>query len=432
MRMKANLKIKESKAMNNKQLNSSVPTKISDRISSPVFTEAVKVETREFDQLISAIARDAEKRRSSGNEVHPYFAMDLIRQSRLGALRLPVERGGGGANIRELFQVIIQIAEADPDVAHSLRAHYSFVEDLLISPVNEQRDTWLQKIADGEIIGNAFTELSLKNVGNMVFETTLSPDGDGYRLNGTKYFSTGTMYADSVLVTASTLDGNPVSVIIPTDREGVIIEDDWDGIGQRLTGSGTTHLKNVFVKKEEVTVKRDDKTPFNSYLQLYLHAVITGIMRNIVTDAASLVLKRSRTFSFAAADTAAADPQLQQIIGHISSSAFAAEAIVLAAAETLDIAVNSAVDGIIDYALSHNASLRASQAKVIIDNMALQASTQLFEVGGASATRQSANLDRHWRNIRTIASHNPTVYKARAIGNYIVNGTELPVKQVYF
>ncbi|MGG3643509.1 acyl-CoA dehydrogenase family protein [Bacillus gobiensis] len=419
--------------MSNKdQLSTKTKLKWNDLLFSTLFTKPVKVGTPELDHLISEVARDAKERRSSGNEANPYFAFELIRQSRLGALRIPVELGGGGANIRELFQVIIQLAEADPDVAHSLRAHNSFVEDLLISPDNEKRKTWIQRITDGEIIGNAVTEISSRNVGTNLYETTLSPDGDGYRLNGTKYFSTGTLFADSVLVKASKLDGIPVTVLIPTDREGVVIEDDWDGIGQRLTGSGTTHLKNVFVKKEEVTVNSNDKTPFNSYLQLYLHAVITGIVRNIVTDAATLLHNRSRTFSFAAADTAAADPQLQQIIGQLSSSAFAAEAIVLAAAETLDIAVDSAASGNIDYALSHNASLRAAQAKVVIDNIALQASTQLFEVGGASATRQSAKLDRHWRNIRTLASHNPTVYKARAIGDYIVNGTELPVKQVYF
>ena len=35
-------------------------------------------------------------------------------------------------------------------------------------------------------------------------------------------------------------------------------------------------------------------------------------------------------------------------------------------------------------------------------------------------------LDRHWRNIRTLASHNPPLYKAQAIGAYHVRGTRLP------
>lgn len=61
-----------------------------------------------------------------------------------------------------------------------------------------------------------------------------------------------------------------------------------------------------------------------------------------------------------------------------------------------------------------------------IEDVALRAATRLFEVGGASATRESAHLDRHWRNLRTLFSHNPTVYKARVIGDLVVNETPLP------
>lgn len=395
------------------------------------FTAPVKVNSPEFDFLIAAIAKDAEERRQTGGG-HPYYAIDLIRKSRLGALRLPVELGGGGASIHDLFKAVIRLAEADPDAAHSLRFHFFFVEQILRNPAKEVRDTWLARFAEGAIVGNAFTEISSQNAGNLVFETTLSPDGDGYRLNGTKYYSTGTLYADWTYVKASTPDGSPVDVVIPTDREGVIIEDDWDGIGQRWTGSGTTRLNNVYVYSNEIVDSSVDEVPFNSFLQLYLQALMAGILHNVVSDASALVHRRSRTFSYAVADTPPADPLLQQIIGQISSSAFAAKAIVLAAADALDTAVNSAVNGVIDFTLSHNASLRAAQAKVVVDDLALKTATQLFEVGGASASKQSANLDRHWRNIRTLASHNPTVYKARAIGNYVINGTELPLKEVYF
>ena len=401
--------------------------------TSPKFAAPVKIDSPEFDVLLAEIARDAEKRRTTGSEVHPYYSMDLIRQARLGALQLPIELGGNAASIRDLFRVVIRLAEADPDVAHILRAHYGHVGQFLRENDNEERrNTWLTRIAEGSIIGNAFTEISSRNVGNLVFETILSPGNDGYRLNGTKYFSTGTLYADWVVVMASTPDGLPVTAIIPTDREGVIVEDDWDGIGQRLTGSGTTRLQNVFVNNEEVVALSDNKTPFNSFPQLYLHAVVAGILRNVVTDASALVRGRSRTFSFAAADKPREDPLLQEIIGKISSIAFAAEAIVLATADALDIAVNSVVNGRGDYSLSHNASLQTSQAKVIIDELALKSASLLFDVGGASAIKQSAHLDRHWRNIRTLASHNPTVYKARAIGDYVVNGTQLPLKEVYF
>ena len=74
------------------------------------------------------------------------------------------------------------------------------------------------------------------------------------------------------------------------------------------------------------------------------------------------------------------------------------------------------------------AALAAAKAKVVVDELAIRSAGLLFDAGGASATKRSANLDRHWRNARTLASHNPSSYKARAIGDYEINGTPLPSK----
>jgi hypothetical protein len=41
----------------------------------------------------------------------------------------------------------------------------------------------------------------------------------------------------------------------------------------------------------------------------------------------------------------------------------------------------------------------------------LAETTELFEVGGASAVGTGHALDRHWRNVRTIASHNPAIQR---------------------
>lgn len=393
----------------------------------------IKTDSPQFEALLNEIARDAQERRDSKSEVRPFYAIDLIRKVRLGAIQLPSEMGGAEATIQDVLAVVIRLAEADGDVAHILRSHFSQVQQLLRKDAGKSTtNPFLKKVAEGAIIGNAFTELSSRNVGNLAFETTLSKHGDDYRLNGAKYFTTGTLYSDLVVVTASTKEGKSIAVIIPTNREGVRIEDNWDGIGQKLTASGTTRFHNVVVKKEEILSTVDKQTPFNSFPQLYLHAVIAGILRSVVKEASYLVKSRKRTFSFAAAELPREDPQLLQVIGEISSIAYAAESIVLTAAKELDAASSSAVNGVIDFELSHRASLAASQTKVVVDALALKAATILFDVGGASATKQSAHLDRHWRNIRTLASHNPTVYKARAIGDYVVNSNQLPLKEVYF
>lgn len=395
--------------------------------------QVIEIGSPQFTILLDEISSDAERRRREGKNERPYYAMELIRKARLGALQLPIEKGGRLANIEEIFSVVVQLAQADPDVAHILRSHFGHVEQIVRGAVEaEKADVFLQQVANGAIIGNAFTERSSQKAGSAQFETTLLPDGEDYRLNGIKYFSTGTLYADLVYVIASTAEGIPITAIIPTNREGVRIVDDWDGFGQKLTGSGTTIFENVWVGKYEVIEHLPSQTPFNSFPQLYLHAVMVGILKNVVEDAADLVRNRKRTFSFAAAETPRQDPQLLQIIGEISSIAFAAESILLKVAATLEHAASTAVGGDINFASSHQASLEASQAKVIIDSLALRAATLLFEVGGASATKQSAHLDRHWRNIRTLASHNPTVYKARTIGDYVVNDVSLPLQEIYF
>jgi alkylation response protein AidB-like acyl-CoA dehydrogenase len=44
-------------------------------------------------------------------------------------------------------------------------------------------------------------------------------------------------------------------------------------------------------------------------------------------------------------------------------------------------------------------------------------------VGGASAVDSDLDLDRHWRNARTVATHNPAVHRRRTIGAWELNGT---------
>jgi alkylation response protein AidB-like acyl-CoA dehydrogenase len=117
-----------------------------------------------------------------------------------------------------------------------------------------------------------------------------------------------------------------------------------------------------------------------------------------------------------------------QVVGEISADAFAAEAIVLAAADAIQAAVDS-VDpgtGAPVVALAEAAQLAAAQAKVAIDRFSYATAAKLFDVGGASATQKVHNLDRHWRNARTASTHNPTFLKAAAIGDHHVNGVGFP------
>ena len=165
---------------------------------------------------------------------------------------MPVEAGGAGISIKELFEIVIRLGEADANVAHILRNHFSVVERLIRLPQTDQHREWQKAVADGAIIGLAATELDTPKVGDIRPNTTLTPDGDDYLLNGTKYYSTGTLYSDYVLVRTADTAGANAAVLIPVNREGIELIDDWDGLGQRLTATGTTHFRNVRVNRQEV------------------------------------------------------------------------------------------------------------------------------------------------------------------------------------
>jgi alkylation response protein AidB-like acyl-CoA dehydrogenase len=392
----------------------------------------LKLDSPELKALLDELAAGASEREAK--RVAPHEQIRRIADAGLGRLRIPVAEGGAGVSLRELFQFLIQLGEADSNLVHILRVHYWFVEAQLQRLASDPRRTRnLALINQGHIFGNGFSEQSRRATG-LYFDTTITPDpsGTGHRLNGRKYYSTGSLYSSYTAIFASTPAGKVAAAVIPVDREGLKIEDDWDGFGQRLTGTGSTILENVFVGADEFEeyahpVEVQPPTYQYAFLQLYLQAVAAGILRAVRNDAVALVRRRKRNFSHAQASDPKADPQILQVVGEIAADAFAAEAIVLAAADVIAVAAQSVKDGLPDLPAAQRAQIAAAQAKVAIDRFAHETASRLFDAGGASATQAIYNLDRHWRNARTASTHNPTYAKATAVGDFYVNGKAPPI-----
>jgi alkylation response protein AidB-like acyl-CoA dehydrogenase len=371
------------------------------------------------------------------NDENPFDQVAALKRAGFGTLRLPEDLGGAGFTVPQLFSTVIDVARADPIVAHIFRTHFWFVEERLRTADDPISRQWLKKVAQGKIFGNAFSEKGSLAVGSLVFNTRLLPaDAGGYRLDGEKYYSTGTLFSDYLTVAATTDHDSVASVVVPADRAGVRLIDDWDGFGQRRTGTGTTTFRGVAVSPEEVL----SDTPYDAVavptvqyasLQLFIHAVVAGILATVVDDGVALLRSRDRSFSHAPTERPADDPLLQRQLGELASTAYVARAAVLDAAEAIGAATSSATDGVPDAELAAEAQLKVAKVKVHLDDVAPEAATRLLELGGASAASRQRNLDRHWRNIRTITLHNPVAYKARAIGQNLLHGTPVPAN-AYF
>lgn len=393
-------------------------------------TALADVGTRRRGDILAEIAEGAADRERLA--VDPHEQIGLLRKGGLTAFTLDPAHGGGGASIRELLAFVIDLAHADPIVAHILRAHFWQVQQISRLPAGRARDRWAREVAGGKVFGNATSERA-GAAGALTFATELRPIDGGWLLNGSKFYSTGTAFADYVSVSGRLSDHQIAKVNIPVGRDGVVIVDDWDGIGQHRTGTGSTNFTDVLVTEDDFlqVIDLDQRASTvvtdGPLLQLYLQAVIAGVLRSVVDDAARLVRRRVRSFDHAPAEVPSTDPILLQTIGELSSTAYIAEAAVLAAAAEVDRAYSAERTGRGDVGeLFAAASRSAARVKIHLDRVALSAAAAVFDVGGASSASRTRNLDRHWRNIRTLTLHNPTAYKALAIGDLVVNGNPLP------
>ncbi|PYG49139.1 alkylation response protein AidB-like acyl-CoA dehydrogenase [Pantoea sp. AG1095] len=354
----------------------------------------------------------------------PHQPISWLKEAGFGTVRIPQEKGGWGASLPQLFQLLTELAEADSNLPQALRAHFAFVEDRLNQPDSAERDRWFGRFIDGELVGSGWTEIGTVKLGDVI--TRITPNESGWTLSGEKFYSTGTLFADWIDVYARRNDNQgDVIALVNTHQPGVTREDDWDGFGQRLTGSGTTRFANAHVEQEHVY---DFATRFRYQTAFYQHvllATLAGIGRAVARDGAQAVAARNRVYSHGNGGVARQDAQILQVIGEITSLAFAVEATVIRATHSLQSAYVAHVSSDEAQIAAANvlAEAEAGQAQVIASEWVTRAATELFNALGASDTRVSKALDRHWRNARTLSSHNPVVYKARDIGDWKVNGT---------
>jgi alkylation response protein AidB-like acyl-CoA dehydrogenase len=347
-----------------------------------------------------------------------------------GALRVPTEFGGSGLTFPEFTELLIDLAAADSNLPQIFRGHIALVEDQLVAAPSERRSAWLERFVAGEIVGNAWSEVGSGAVG--VSGTVVTERDGRYVVNGRKFYTTGSIYADWTDATARlVVDGQPdteVTVLVRTNQLGVTIADDWDGFGQQLTGTGTI----VF---EDAVVDADQLHPFGDRFRyqtaLYQHvlvAVHAGIAAAVERDAGEQIRARTRVYTHGLAPLVKDDGQIQAVVGEISSIAFVAKQTVLGVAAAIERASETAVDrdSADDLQANIEAEIRSAQAQVVLSELVPRSATLLFNTLGASAVSRATALDRHWRNARTVASHNPVIYKTRIVGDWSINGTPPP------
>jgi hypothetical protein len=179
----------------------------------------------------------------------PYEQCAAFRASGLLGLMVPHEHGGYGGSFAELMKVVIAISAGDSNIGQMYQLHTGGIRLMqeFASPAVWAR--WLPRFTRELWITNAYSEVGTKSVND--FTTTVTRDGDGWRLNGQKFYCTGSLAGDITFGPCRVAGSDEVRVFFtPTDADGVTIHDDWSGFGQRTTASGTTEFRDVWIPDE--------------------------------------------------------------------------------------------------------------------------------------------------------------------------------------
>jgi SfnB family sulfur acquisition oxidoreductase len=354
----------------------------------------------------------------------PVAEIELLSDEGLLAITVPREHGGADVSLDTLAQVVSTIASADPNVAQIPQSHFVYLELVRQLGTPAQQQLVFAEALGGRRLANAQSEAGSKTVADI--RTRLRGDRhSGYVLDGEKFYCTGSLLAHWLTVLAKDEHGRTQVAIIPADTPGVTIVDDWAGMGQRTTASGTVKLDGVAVAPELVVPHHrmfERPQVYGARAQLIHTAIDVGIAAGALEDGCEFVRTASRPWFEANVERASEDPLLIQRVGELAIGVRAAQALLSEAARTID-AVEA--DGV-DEAGSARASIAVAAAKAFADRVSVESSSALFELAGTRSAANQLNLHRHWRNARTHTLHDPVRWKLQHIGRYTLNGTFPP------
>lgn len=372
----------------------------------------------EAARLRALFAKDSVANDQQGGQ--PLEQVRLLKESGLLTIGIPTAYGGGGASWSTILRITREFAKADGSIAHLYGYHANFLHSLQIQASPEQTRDWLTRSVRGNWLwGNSVNTFSHSLFGRR--------EGEWWILNGRRPFSSGTHVADAIVIAWEEEGGTDERFFaaVTPDRNGLTIRHDWDGFGQRQTGSGTVTYDDVRVHAGEVFSNPAlAGAPFATLGPLHQQSVLLNVFigqaLGALEEARDYTLTRSRPWVTSGHERHIDDPWVKRVYGELHIRLRAAELLADSALDALSAAW--ARGEALTAEERGNAAITVAAANVHAGDVALEVTQRIFEVMGARSATRADGYDRYWRNVRTHTLHNPAEYKTRNVGHWFLTG----------
>jgi alkylation response protein AidB-like acyl-CoA dehydrogenase len=357
------------------------------------------------EELSEQLAARAAEHDRDGS--YPFEAIDALKAAGYFAAPVPVELGGlGVSSAHDLVVASSRLARGDASVAIGVNMHLVAVlnmerrRQVAVAAGDERRAaafaSSLEQIArDGVVLAAAISERrqDLTRPGTVATRTE-----SGWRIDGRKLFCTMSPAATDLYVAVTYGDGEGTEryayAMVPTDAPGVVVNDDWDALGMRASGSNSITLDGVEVPESGVRggFRAGDPLPYmerNLVAGLFHAAASLGI-----AESADQVARRG----IAGRVNGDARPRMQ--VANNAVDLAASRGVLSRAAALIDEhrAANPASDGSADELGALFAEAQA--AKAFVNEAAARIVDRALALSGGAGYVNGSPLARAYRDVK--------------------------------
>lgn len=333
----------------------------------------------------------------------PFANFAALHEHGLLALTIAPEKGGRGAGLAEASRVVREIAKGDPSTALVLIMQYLTHADVRGTdrwPAHLRRRMEAEAVSRGAL-ANALRvepELGTPSRGGLP-ATTARRDGQGWRLSGHKLFSTGSPILSYMIVWGRTEGSDPLVgyFLVPADCPGITIEESWNHMGMRASGSHDVILTDVVIPLDHaVDLRRPEEWNEDNSLQV---AWMVGLLGSLYDAVAQQGRDWFAEFARSRAPTNLGAPlstlyRYQELLGRI-------DAFLLNNRILLEDLVRRTEEG------TPPPASEAQLLKYLVTGNAIDSLALAMEATGNPGLTRNNPLERHYRDILCSRAHAP-------------------------